>query len=437
MKGPLDVSSPAPCLKHSQLEHVAQGLVHLSFEYLERWWCQTSSGNVFPYLSTLIVRKNTFLHLVGISHVPTCVRCLSFYHCSSPRSVWLSSLTHPLSGCIRWDLSLAFSLPSVKKPSSLSFSLYVLCSSLLTSFVAFHWNCCSALLVMGSTKVDAVFQIWSHKRWIERNNNFPRCAGYMLADSCRQQDSLKSGYFTGWGAVADDYDDLEKMLWSGLTVPSASSFSAFRCILSGSMDLRMSNWLKFLLTWSSSTVGNALFPHTLLEDPGTWQAWRQTLSVRKGKKGVEYISPKVQRASFVTRLPALLNSKPMFSLTFLFLPVYLKKPFFTFLTSFNSSWALAFLTVPACLGCVSIPLLASPSSLPPLHTFSFVFELSQHWVDLIICAGLLSCLLYFLLVRIDCSSTLRKLTLKIRQHTWAPLGGQGSPSWDPAKTFLE
>lgn len=136
-------------------------------------------------------------------------------------------------------------------------------------------------------------------------------------------------------------------------------------------------WLKFLLTQSSSTVDNALFPHTLLEDPGTWQ----TLSVKTGKKSVEYISFKVQRASFVTTLPALLNSKPMFSLSFHLLPVYLKKPFFTFLTGFNSSWALTYLTVPACLGCVSVSLLASLSSLPPLCTFSFVFELSQEFLD--------------------------------------------------------
>lgn len=84
------VSSPAPCLKHSKLHQIAQGLVHLSFEYLQGWWCQPSLG-IFLYLSTLIVRKNTVLYPAGISHVSACVHCL-FYHCSSPRRVWLCLL---------------------------------------------------------------------------------------------------------------------------------------------------------------------------------------------------------------------------------------------------------------------------------------------------------------------------------------------------------
>lgn len=43
-----------------------------------------------------------------------------------------------------------------------------------------------------------------------------------------------------------------------------------------------------------------------------------------------------------------------------------------------------------------------------------------------ICAGLLSCLLYFLLIRMDCSATFRKQFLKT--VLLATLGCQGCPS---------
>lgn len=58
------------------------------------------------------------------------------------------------------------------------------------------------------------------------------------------------------------------MLEGGLTVPSASSFGAFRCILSVYMDFWTSSWLKFLLTHSSFALHNTLSPCTLLVDPG-------------------------------------------------------------------------------------------------------------------------------------------------------------------------
>lgn len=50
------------------------------------------------------------------------------------------------------------------------------------------------------------------------------------------------------------------------------------------------------------------------------------------------------------------------------------------LTSMNSSWALAFLIFSACLGCVSVSLLASPSSLSLLCTFLLVFEIGQEFL---------------------------------------------------------
>lgn len=124
----------------------------------------------------------------------------------------------------------------------------------------------------------------------------------------------------------------------------------------------------------------------------------------------------------------------IFPLTFLLLPVYFKK-LFLFLTSFNSSWALAFLIVSAYLDCVSISLLASPSSLPLLCTSLCLRSVRSSSV---ICAGPLSCLLYFLLVKKDWFFTLRKLSLKIKQHTWVPLGSQDKfPLWNSAETFIE
>lgn len=146
----------------------------------------------------------------------------------------------------------------------------------------------------------------------------------------------------------------------------------------------MSNWLKFLLTWPSSIVANTLHTHTLLEDPGTWQAWRQTKSVKTGRKRYWVHQPQSIKSILCHQIACTVVNpccccKP-FSLTLLFLPVNLKKPFCIFHTSFNSSWALALLTVPAHLGCVSVSLLASPSSLPLLCTFSSVFELSQEFL---------------------------------------------------------
>lgn len=94
----------------------------------------------------------------------------------------------------------------------------------------------------------------------------------------------------------------------------------------------------------------------LLEGLRTWQALKQNLPVKTGEKGVVCVSLKVQKASFVT----------IFSLTFLWLPVYLKKPFLSF--QFHLQLSFGF---PSCL--------ASPSSLPLLCTF--VFEISQEFLS--------------------------------------------------------
>lgn len=145
---------------------------------------------------------------------------------------WLPSLTWLLGDYIQWDLFLVFSLKCGETMFP-ELSLVLLCSSPLTSSVTFHWNSCSAL-VRRNTKVDELLQIWSHSCWIKKHSDFPQCAGYMLADCCGQQESHKSGYFS-WRAITAA--DLAKMLQSGLTVPLASSLSAFTFSLCFSVSL--------------------------------------------------------------------------------------------------------------------------------------------------------------------------------------------------------
>lgn len=82
--------------------------------------------------------------------------------------------------------------------------------------------------------MDAVLQMQSHRHCVGRNA-FPQCAGHTLANCCRQQDHLKLGNLSAWEAFT--CGDLAKMLEGGLTVLSASSFSAFICILSARLEL--------------------------------------------------------------------------------------------------------------------------------------------------------------------------------------------------------
>lgn len=95
-----------------QIEQVFQGLVSLSFEYLQEWWVkkngECSLGNICQHLTTLI-GKRLFLHPLEFS----CFNLCSLFHFLSlfisEFSLTLSSLICMLSGCRQWDLSLAFS----------------------------------------------------------------------------------------------------------------------------------------------------------------------------------------------------------------------------------------------------------------------------------------------------------------------------------------
>uniref|UniRef100_A0A8B9S2F8 Uncharacterized protein n=1 Tax=Apteryx owenii TaxID=8824 RepID=A0A8B9S2F8_APTOW len=109
--------------------------------------------------------------------------------------------------------------------------------------------------------------------------------------------------------------------------------------------------------------------------------------------------------SFVTRAPTPFSKGPTFSLVFLLLLMYLKKPFLLSLTSlarFNSKRALAFLV--ASLHTLTTFLYSSQVACPPFHfLYTSFLWLSFARSSLLIHAGLLPPLLDFLLIGMHCS----------------------------------
>lgn len=134
-------------------------------------------------------------------------------------------------------------------------------------------------------KVDEVIQLRSHKYNTERNNNFTMLATQLLTVAGNK--TVSSRVILRVGRTFTDDDDLAEMLEGGLTVSSASSFGAFKCILSVYMDLCTSRLLKLLLTEASFAVHNTLSSHNLLVDP----AGRPN---SESVYGVEYINFKLQ-----------------------------------------------------------------------------------------------------------------------------------------------
>lgn len=69
--------------------------------------------------------------------------------------------------------SLGFLFFRLHKCSSLSLSLYVICSSIPMTYSLDPLQYINAFLVLGSPKLNTVFQVQSHKCQIEGNNHFP------------------------------------------------------------------------------------------------------------------------------------------------------------------------------------------------------------------------------------------------------------------------
>lgn len=83
-----------------------------------------------------------------------------------------------------------------------------------------------------------------------------------------------------WGTCPDSHE-LLKLIEGVLAVTSAGSLSSLVCIWSDSINLQISNFFKWSVTSSSTSVGNASLPQTLALCSGIW---KESLSVKKEEK---------------------------------------------------------------------------------------------------------------------------------------------------------
>ena len=142
--------------------------------------------------------KHFSLYLIRIFHVPACACCLFSYCCAALRRVCLCHLyTLPIRQLwitIRSPTSLLFS--RLKRPSSLSLSLYVVFSSplIITGFAPVS----PSLSCREYPKVDTALQIQSYKDQIEKKDPSPGDWPLLLqghtVDSVRSAPGLPSGF---------------------------------------------------------------------------------------------------------------------------------------------------------------------------------------------------------------------------------------------------
>lgn len=158
---------------------------------------------------------------------------------------------------------------------------------------------------------------------------------------------------------------------------STSSFSTLGCILSGTWNLCMSEWLKWYQT--------LFFYHTLFTFPFTTDAHT-------------------------------------FHFAFLFF-------FFVLVISVPADLWLSWLCSYTCRQCLC-------TSASPYVLLTFLC-LSSGRSSVFTHAGLLPCLIAFLHTGKDRSSALRRLSLKISQLSCTPLTPRGSFPWDAAKEVPE
>lgn len=101
---------------------------------------------------------------------------------ASLRRLWLHLLSSSSLFPIRYFYtllrsSLSFLFFRMNNPGSLSFSLYVRCSSALIIFVALCWTHSSMPIVLGNPELDTALQIRSDQWWVETKNHIPWPAG--------------------------------------------------------------------------------------------------------------------------------------------------------------------------------------------------------------------------------------------------------------------
>ena len=147
------------------------------------------------------------------------------------------------------------------------------------------------------------------------------------------------------------FRQFSQLLWSkitesGLATTTASCLSNCESTPSGPREFCMYSLLKYSLTWSSSTKGMSSFFQI-----SSWslQPLKASLASEDWwKKGIQYLRLfHVLCNQLPPPLWAIVRGEPTFSLVFLSLPAYLRKPFLLSFTSparSNSMWDLAFLT---------------------------------------------------------------------------------------------
>lgn len=89
---------------------------------------------------TTIMGNNVFLCLMGISLVAICVYHLLSLHCVPLRSVWLHRYSLGSRRLKRNHPPSALLFSRLSKSSFLSLSLYIMCSSPLTTLIGLHSN---------------------------------------------------------------------------------------------------------------------------------------------------------------------------------------------------------------------------------------------------------------------------------------------------------
>lgn len=178
---------------------------------------------------------------------------------------------------------------------------------------------------------------------------------------------------------------------------------------------------------------HCLLYHCFHRDLGGWPySWRSRQRTHEGKSSGFPLS-------FVTNLPTLLSSGPIFPLSF-YLLTYIQyvSSFLLLLLSLanlGSSWALAFLSASLCAWVV---FQYSPSETCSLFHLSHVpfLHLSSLSSSLFNQAGFLLCQLLFLLRWMDCPCALRRLSLKVSQYSWTPLASKAGSSGIPPTISL-